>query len=97
MIPLIIVVALYFIAIMVYFIKEVSKKDWIIYRKFKIIGIENMEKSFFTCKNCGEKFYEEDSIKVERGYKVIRCCPKCNSSLVSHTLVFSLNELDSEW
>ena len=55
-----------------------------------------MNKAFFTCKNCGEKFYKENSIKVKRGYKCVAACPKCNSLENFYTITFRLSDFDSE-
>lgn len=50
-----------------------------------------MNKALFTCKNCGEKFYEKDSIKVKRGYKDIISCPKCGTLRPVGTVAWDIN------
>lgn len=50
-----------------------------------------MNKALFTCKNCGEKFYEKDSIKVKRGYKDIISCPKCGTLRPVGTTTWDIN------
>ena len=54
-----------------------------------------MDKALFTCKNCGEKFYEKDAIKVKRGYNYIISCPKCGSLRPVGTMSLDINNMDN--
>ena len=55
-----------------------------------------MDKALFTCKNCGEKFYEKDAIKVKRGYNYIISCPKCGSLRPVGTMSLDINNMEDE-
>lgn len=50
-----------------------------------------MNKALFTCKNCGEKFFEKDAIKVKQGYSYIISCPKCGSLRPVGTVAWDIN------
>ena len=50
-----------------------------------------MNKALFTCKNCGEKFFEKDAIKVKQGYSYIISCPKCGSLRPVGTMSLDIN------
>ena len=51
-----------------------------------------MNKALFTCKNCGEKFFKKDAVKVKKGYKDIYFCPKCDSSRLIGTMLVNFDE-----
>lgn len=51
-----------------------------------------MNKALFTCKNCGNKFYEKDAIKVKQGYHYIISCPKCNTLRPAGTMSLDVNK-----
>lgn len=51
-----------------------------------------MNKVLFTCKNCGNKFYEKDAIKVKQGYHYIISCPKCNTLRPAGTMSLDINK-----
>lgn len=53
-----------------------------------------MKKVLFTCKNCGEKFYGKDAIKVKQGYNYIISCPKCGSLRPVGTMSYNMEEED---
>lgn len=50
-----------------------------------------MKKVLFTCKNCGEKFFEKDTIKVKHGYHYIISCPKCGTLRPADTTAWDIN------
>lgn len=50
-----------------------------------------MKKVSFTCKNCGEKFFGKDAIKVKQGYNYIISCPKCGSLRPVGTMSLDIN------
>lgn len=50
-----------------------------------------MNKALFTCKNCGEKFFEKDAIKVKQGYRYIISCPKCGTLRPVGTTAWDIN------
>ena len=51
-----------------------------------------MNKALFTCKNCGEKFFGKDAIKVKQGCHYIISCPKCGSLRPVGTMSLDFNK-----
>ena len=55
-----------------------------------------MKKVLFTCKNCGEKFYGKDAIKVKQGYNYIISCPKCGYLRPVGTISLDINNMEED-